>query len=260
MYVCVCARAFECVRSGKKNTADSHLAMDRRLHFFSLYGHEVWSWFKHDRRNIKSRQWSDGATGRSHTPTRERPLVSHFSSYRTGLRNNSQEEPGKRKSDTYLIWRSEYPNSHLLSRWVCSSWILARRWSLWRKKNASPSLFFSLKWKQEKRRSSLKALAGSDEIDKSVSRVSPNLTNLRSWNPKLERTFAHCPWQPSPLLSGVGEPDCSPPGQRAAALRSLHIKLELRGGKSCLERTQWCRTGGRRRKNQISDILTGKRA
>lgn len=35
MCECMCVRAFECVRSGKKKTADSHLAMDRRLHFFS---------------------------------------------------------------------------------------------------------------------------------------------------------------------------------------------------------------------------------
>lgn len=36
----------------------------------------------------------------------------------------SSEESEMMMNKTYLIWHSEYPNSHLLNRWVCSSWIL----------------------------------------------------------------------------------------------------------------------------------------
>lgn len=36
----------------------------------------------------------------------------------------SSEESEMMMNRTYLIWHSEYPNSHLLNRWVCSSWIL----------------------------------------------------------------------------------------------------------------------------------------
>lgn len=95
----VCVRAFECVRSRKKNTADSHLAMDRRLHFFSYVAMKCGADLNATGGILSP---ATGLTAqqvvRSHTPTRERPLVSHFNSYRTGLRNIPKRSRGRGKA------------------------------------------------------------------------------------------------------------------------------------------------------------------
>lgn len=187
MYVCV--RAFECVRSGKKNTADSHLAMDGRLHFFFPYVAMKHGADLNTTGGILSP--ASGLTVQQVVLTlrlKKRPLVSHFDSYRTGLRNIPKRKTCYLLDLTVRI--SKQPLVEPVGLLIMDTGLMVK--FVEEKKNASLSLLFSSKLKQEKRRTSLKALAGSDEIDKSVSRVSPNLTNLRSWNPELERTLVHC--------------------------------------------------------------------
>lgn len=140
----------------------------------------------------------------------------------------------------------------MLSRWVCSSWMLSclrgGGGKLYRSPPFYRSFFFIFFFLNESRaicRSSLKA--NSDEVGESnvqsflLSKLekSINKCNVSDLGPQAQSGvlflyfLTHRTWQPSPLLSGVagkgGRETCEPPGQRTAALRSLRVKVgELR--------------------------------
>lgn len=100
------------------------------------------------------------------------------------------------------------------------------------KKNASPSLFFSLKkYKQEKRRTSLKALAGSDEIDKSVSRVSPQLDKSPILEPQIREDFRTLSLTTFAFVKRCWRTGLQPSGTASSSPPVVAYKVGVEGGK-----------------------------
>lgn len=121
------------------------------------------------------------------------------------------------RSDTYLIWHWEYPDSHLLILRVCSSWILDFIIKFRMKKKEVLFLFLSLadrdNQKRETRSTFFPWSLHQQRWDRQV-----NVPSCPTWQisdrrpPKLRNTFAHYISDNLRLLDVQGRraQDCSP--------------------------------------------------
>lgn len=134
-----------------------------------------------------------------------------------------------RKENTYLIWHSEYPDSHLLSRRVCSSWTLDLITKLRMKKFPLSLLFLGAKNRNNQTRATaalpLHVFTRGDEIGKSMSRV-VQLDRVSMVDPRAQINMHNCTLYQKIFASGVqgpcaeGEPDF---GDRLTASAALQL-------------------------------------